>query len=111
MDYALYDLFNGSTDGSTTVHTRAGFVKAVDATTVPEHMKDYAINFQDAVWDHVHIARTVTQLGPDELEFAVRGGKLTADITLEPTTFPLPSGRKHSRSPFGMKSALYRTIT
>ena len=110
MDYALYDLFNGTTVGST-VHTRAGFVKAVDATTVPEHMKDYAINFQDAVWDHVHIPRTVTQLGPDELEFTVRGGKLSAEVVLEPTSFPLPPDLKHLRSTFGMKSALHRTIT
>lgn len=81
MDYALYDLFTGST-----VHTRAGFVKAVDATTVDAHVKRYAINFQDDVWDHVHIPRTVTQLGADELEFTVRGGKLTADVTIEPTS-------------------------
>ena len=95
MDYALYDLFNGST--GSTVHRRAGFVKAVDATTVDRDMKGYAINFQDAVWDHIHIARTVTQLGPDELEFTVRGGKLTADIVLEQTTFPLPPDLRHSQ--------------
>jgi hypothetical protein len=64
MDYALYDLFNGST-GSTD-HTKAAFVKAVDATTVDRDMKGYAINFQDAVWNHMRIARTVTQLGADE---------------------------------------------
>ena len=50
MDFALFDLFNGSTVAST-IHTRAGFVKAVDATTVGDGMKHYAGNFQDAVWD------------------------------------------------------------
>lgn len=81
MDYALYDLFTGST-----VHTRAGFVKAVDATTVDTKVKRYAVNFQDAVWERTHIPRTVTQLGPDELEFTVRGGKVTAEVTIEPTS-------------------------
>jgi hypothetical protein len=84
VDYALYDLFNGSTD-STTIHTRAGFVKAVEATTVVNGAKRYAINFQDAVWDKVRIPRTVTQNG-DELEFTVRGAKLTADITIGPAS-------------------------
>ena len=86
MDFALYDLFNG-----TTVHTRAGFVKAVDATTVDNHIKRYAINFQDAVWDKRHIPRTVTQLGADELEFTVRGKKITAEVTIEPVPSPLLS--------------------
>ena len=67
MDFALYDLFNGSTVGST-IHTRAGFVKAVDATTVGDGRKHYAIHLQDAVWDKLRIPRTVTQLGPDELD-------------------------------------------
>ncbi len=101
MDYALYDLFNGST--GSTVHTRAGFVKAVDATTVDMDMKGYAINFQDAVWDHIHIARTVTQVGSD-LEFTVRGGKLTAEIELEPTSFPVPPDLRHSQ--FGLQNEI-----
>ena len=85
MDFALYDLFNG-----TTVHTRAGFVKAVDATTVDNHIKRYAINFQDAVWNKRHTPRTVTQLVADELEFTVRGTKITAEVTIEPVPSPLP---------------------
>lgn len=99
MDYALYDLFNGTTDGSpgTTIRTRKGFVDAVDGTTVRNNVKAYAINFQDAVWNWSHIRRTVTQLGADELEFTVRGGKLTADITIEPTTHPLPLDLTHSQ--------------
>jgi hypothetical protein len=87
MDFALYDLFTGST----TVHTRAGFVKAVVATTDPGVVKDGAIDFQDAVWGRQHIPRTVTQVGAGELEFTVRGGKLTAEVTIEPTT-TVPGG-------------------
>ena len=64
MDFALYDLFNGTTDGSsgTTIHTRKGFVNAVEATSVDHHVKHYAIHFQDDVWGDTHIRRTVTQL-------------------------------------------------
>jgi hypothetical protein len=99
MDYALYDLFNGTTDGApaTTIHTRKGFVDAVDATTVGNNVKAYAINFQDAVWNRTHIPCTVTQLGADELEFTVRGRKLTAEVTIDPTTHPLPPDLTHSQ--------------
>jgi hypothetical protein len=56
MDFGLYDLFNGTT----TVHRRAGFVKAVHATTVAPDVMHYAIHFQDAVWGDVRLPRTVT---------------------------------------------------
>ena len=81
MDFGLYDLFAGST-----AHTRAGFVKAVDATTVDDSVKHYAIHFQDLVWGRERIPRIVTQLGADELEYTVRGRKVTAEVTIEPTT-------------------------
>jgi hypothetical protein len=94
VDYALYDLFTGT---GTTVHTRQGFVNAVDATSVGNNVKGYAINFQDAVWNRAHIRRTVTQVGADALEFEVRGAKITADITIQPTTLPLPPDLTHSQ--------------
>ena len=98
MDYALYDLFNGTTVPASTDHTRVkGFVEAVDATTVSKHEKDYAIKLQDAVWDrcahssHRHAARA------GRLEFTVRGRKLSAEVVLEPTSFPLPQDLRHSQ--------------
>jgi hypothetical protein len=94
VDFALHDLFNGT---PTTVHTRAGFVNAVDATTVGNNVKGYAINFQDAVWNRAHIARTVTQVAADGLEFEVRGAKITADITIEPSPSHLPPDLTHSQ--------------
>jgi hypothetical protein len=86
MDFASsYDLINGP------VHSKAAFDKAVDATTVPDNVKFWAKTFEVRVWGDDVIPKTVvTQTGPDTLQFEVTGGKVIADVTIQPTSLPLP---------------------
>ena len=79
MDFASsYGLINGP------VRSKAAFDRAVDETTVGANVKTWAKDFEDRVWGDDHLLKSVTQTGPDTLQFDVTGAKLIADVTIGP---------------------------
>jgi hypothetical protein len=87
-----YDLINGP------VHSKAAFDRAVDETTVDTDVKAWAKKFEDRVWGDDHLLKSVTQTGPDTLQFDVTGAKLIADVTIGPASFPPPTDLAHSQA-------------
>jgi hypothetical protein len=85
MNFASsYDLINGP------VHSKAAFDRAVDETIVDADVKAWAKEFEDRAWGDERTLKSVTQTGPDTLQFEVTGAKLIADVTIGPESLPLP---------------------
>ena len=92
MNFASsYDLINGP------VHSKAAFDRAVGETTVDADVKAWAKEFEDRAWGDERTLKSVTQTGPDTLQFEVTGAKLIADVTIGPESLPA-SARSYSIS-------------